>query len=122
METEPEERFTAEPEERETPLVAERTAPLPAEEERATPVRPVVERRAVVLPRVTPVAVPPGRRVTTEPPEAPALRVERVRLPVPRETPPRETRLRELRLASRWPRVPAWLGRVWKRPPQPPGP
>ena len=101
METEPEERFTEEPEERLTPLVAEWTAPLPAEEERATPVRPVEERRAVVFPRVTPLAEPPGLRVTTEPPAAPEERVERVRLPVPRETPPRETRLRELKLASR---------------------
>lgn len=99
VETEPEERFTADPEERLTPLVAERTAPLPAEEERATPVRPVEERRAVVFPRVTPLAEPPGLRVTTEPPAAPEERVERLRLP--REAPPRETRLRELRLASR---------------------
>ena len=51
--------------ERETPLEEERTA-LPAEEERVTPVRPVVERRAVVVPRgeETTLPEPPGLRVT----------------------------------------------------------
>ena len=116
---EPEDRVTPDPAERLTPLEEDRTA-LPAEEDRATPVRPVEERREVAVPRdEVEMPDPPGRRVTAEPFP---VRTERDRLPVLREAPPRETRPRELRLASRWPMVPAWLGRKWYRPPHPPGP
>ena len=84
--------------------IAEELERVPGAAERATLVRPVEERRATPLPRVS-VLLPPAR-------------VRPLRL----EAPPREAKLRELRDASRWPTWKAWLFRWIQRPLQPPTP